>query len=59
MALNLMNDIVTGKRSLEEARRAATEIEKAFRLKGKFSAYTTGFLFPKQYHTADPDVSSF
>ncbi|MFF2176271.1 hypothetical protein ACFVT8_07415 [Lysinibacillus sp. NPDC058147] len=59
MALNLMNDIVTGQRTVEDARQAATEIEKAFRLKGQFSPYTTGFLFSKQYNTADPDVSSF
>ncbi|MFB7157235.1 hypothetical protein [Lysinibacillus sp. NPDC056232] len=59
MALNLMNDIVTGKRSVEDARRAAVEIEKAFRLNGQFSSYTTGFLFPKQYNTADPDISFF
>ncbi|WP_235815107.1 hypothetical protein [Neobacillus vireti] len=59
MALNLMNDIVTGKRTVEDARRAAVEIEKAFRLKGQSSPYTTGFLFPKQSHTADPDVASF
>ncbi|WP_251033166.1 hypothetical protein [Bacillus sp. ISL-7] len=42
MALNLMNDIVTGKRTVEDARRAAVEIEKAFRLKGQSSPYTTG-----------------
>ncbi|MCJ8014772.1 hypothetical protein MUG84_24115 [Paenibacillus sp. KQZ6P-2] len=59
MALNLMNDIVTGKRTVEDARRAAAEIEKAFRLHGQFSPYTTAFLFPKQSHTADPDVASF
>jgi hypothetical protein len=59
MALNLMNDIVTGKRTVEDARRAAVEIEKAFRLKGQSSPFTTGFLFPKQSHTADPDVAAF
>ncbi|SED08148.1 hypothetical protein [Paenibacillus sp. GP183] len=59
LVLNLMNDMVSGKRTVEDARRAAEEIEKAFRLKGQFSPYTKGFLFPKQSHTADPDVASF
>ncbi|MEC0181120.1 hypothetical protein P4H61_06365 [Paenibacillus peoriae] len=59
MALNLMNDIITGKRTVEDARHAAVEIEKAFRLKGQSSPYTTGFLFQKQFHTADPDVAYF
>ncbi|WP_462410303.1 hypothetical protein [Neobacillus sp. Marseille-QA0830] len=59
MALNLMHDMVTGKRTVEDARQAATEIEKAFRLKGQYSPYTTGFLFPKQSHTADPDIAVF
>ncbi|MCE5173749.1 hypothetical protein LQV63_31515 [Paenibacillus profundus] len=59
MALNLMNDIVTGKQTAEDARRAAVEIEKAFRLHGQYSPYTTGFLFPKQSNTADPDVAVF
>ena len=59
MALNLMHDIVTGKRTAQNARQAAVEIEKDFRLKGKYSPYTTGFLFPKQSQTADPDISAF
>lgn len=59
MALNLMNDIVTCKRTVEDARRAAVEIEKAFRLHGQYSPYTTGFLFPKQFNTADPDIAAF
>ncbi|SDP07322.1 hypothetical protein SAMN04487897_13432 [Paenibacillus sp. yr247] len=59
MVLNLMNDMVTGKRTVEDARRAAAEMEKAFRLHGQYPPYTTGFLFPKQSHTADPDVASF
>ncbi|MBU8878884.1 hypothetical protein BGM26_07785 [Bacillus sp. FJAT-29790] len=59
MALNLMHDIVTGKRTAKDAMRAAVEIEKALRLKGQSSPYTRGFLFPKQYHTADPGVAAF
>ena len=57
--MNLMHDIVTGKRTAEDARRTAVEIEKGFRLKGESSPYTTGFLFPKQIHTADLDIAYF
>ncbi|WP_237167709.1 hypothetical protein [Paenibacillus yonginensis] len=59
MALNLMHDMVTGRRTAEDARQAAVEIEKGFRLKGQYSPYATGFLFPRQSQTADPDVSAF
>jgi hypothetical protein len=59
MALNLMNDIITGKRNVEDARRFATEIEKGLRLKGQSSPYFEKFLFPKQSHTGDPDVGYF
>jgi hypothetical protein len=59
MALNLMNDIVTGRRSVEDARRFASEIEKGLRLMGQSSPYFESFLFPKQSQTADPDVRYF
>ncbi|GGE40329.1 hypothetical protein GCM10011391_18880 [Pullulanibacillus camelliae] len=59
MALNLMHDIVTGKRNVENARRFATEIEKGLRLQGQSSPYFEKFLFSKQSHTADPDVRYF
>jgi hypothetical protein len=59
MALNLMHDIVTGRRNVEDARHFAAEIEKGLRLKGQSSPYFERFLFPKQSHTADPDVPLF
>lgn len=59
MALNLMNDIVTGKRNVEDARRFAAKIEKGLRFQGQSSPYFEGFLFPKQSYTADPDVGYF
>jgi len=59
MALNLMHDIITGKRNVEDARRFATEIEKRLRLQGQSSPYFERFLFPKQSGTADPDISYF
>jgi hypothetical protein len=59
MALNLMNDIVTGRRNVEDARCFAIEIEKSLRLKGQSSPYFERFLFPKQSGTADPDIRYF
>lgn len=59
MALNLMHDIVTGRRNVEDARRFAIEIEKRLRLQGQSSPYFERFLFQKQSGTADPDVSYF
>lgn len=59
MALNLMNDIVTGKSNVEEARRHAIELEKGLRLQGQSSPYFERFLFPKQRNTTDPDVRYF
>jgi hypothetical protein len=59
MALNLMHEIVTGRRSVEDARRFAAEIEKGLREKGQSSPYFERFLFPKQSQTADPDVRYF
>jgi len=59
MALNLMHEIVTGRRNVEDARSFAAEIEKGLRLQGQSSPYFEGFLFPKQSGSADPDVSYF
>ena len=59
MALNLMYDIVTRKRTAEDARRFAVEIEKQLRLQGQSSPYFEKLLFPQQSHTADPDISYF
>jgi hypothetical protein len=59
MALNLMNDIVTGRRNVEDARSFAIQIEKGLRINGQSSPYFERFLFPKQSLTADPDVRYF
>lgn len=59
MALNLMHDIVTGRRTVEDARCFATEIEEGLRSRGQSSPYFEAFLFPRQWKTADPDVRHF
>lgn len=57
LALNLFNDIVTGRRTVDDARRFYAETAARFNLQHISSPYTEGFLFPKQFHTNDPDVS--
>ncbi|MDR0268044.1 hypothetical protein [Paenibacillus sp.] len=59
LALNLMNDIINGKLTVEDARRTAVEIQKAFRFHGQYAPSTLEFQFPAQSHTADPDVAAF
>jgi len=59
MALNLMHEIVTDRRNVQDARQFAVEIEKGLRLQGQSSPYFERFLFPKQRGTADPDISYF
>ncbi|HJF33063.1 MAG TPA: hypothetical protein K8V56_14975 [Sporosarcina psychrophila] len=59
MAINLMNDIVTRRFTVEQARTYAIDIEKRLRLQGQSSLYLEKLFFPKQTHTADPDVRYF
>lgn len=54
LALNLANDIVTGKRSVDEARDFYAKTAMDFK-QGKQSNYTQGLLFGKMRATADPD----
>lgn len=56
LALNLFNDIVTGKRTVDEARWFYAETPAKFKKFKITSPYTEGFLFPIQTNTADPDV---
>jgi hypothetical protein len=58
LALNMLNDIVIGKRTVEEAKRFFAETAIKFH-QGISSPYIEKFLFPKQTHTADPDVRYF
>ncbi len=55
LALNLANDIVTGKRSVKDARKFYAETAMAF-MKGQMSPYTQGLQFQvPRGNTADPD----
>lgn len=59
LSLNLLNDIVTGKRSAENAKKFYAQTAEQFIKFKKTSPYLQGFLFPKQYNTADPDTIYF
>jgi hypothetical protein len=59
LSLNLLNDIVTGKRDVEEAKSFYAQTAKQFSKYNISSPYTEGFLFPKQHNTADPGVIYF
>jgi hypothetical protein len=58
LALNMLNEIVTGKRTVEEAKRFFADTAIRYH-QGISSPYIEGFLFPQQTHTADPDVRLF
>lgn len=56
LALNLANDVITGKKNVEEARRFYAEAINAS-MRGERPPYTQGFQFPlPQGGTADPDM---
>ncbi len=56
LALNLANDIVTGERSVEEARQFYGETMKAFKEEGQSDPYLEGFVFEvPEGGTKDPD----
>jgi hypothetical protein len=57
LALNLFNDVVTRKRTVQDARMFYAETAEKFNKYNVSSPYTEGFLFPLQTNTADPDVS--
>lgn len=59
LTLNLVHDIVTKKRTVDEARAFYAEVASAFNQGDKSSPYTQRLLFPKQTNTADPDVAIF
>lgn len=59
LSLNLLNDIVTGKRDVQGAKAFYAETAKRFIKSNITSPYTEGLLFPKQYNTADLGVIYF
>lgn len=59
LSLNLLNDIVTGKRDVEGAKAFYAQTAQQFSKYNISSPYTEGLLFPKQFNTADPDMIYF
>mgnify|MGYP007064574982 FL=1 len=59
LSLNLLNDIVTGKRDVQGAKDFYAQTAEQFTKYHITSPYTEGFLFPMQYNTADLGVTYF
>ncbi|WP_070861179.1 hypothetical protein, partial [Staphylococcus sp. HMSC62B09] len=59
LSLNLLNDIVTGKRDVQGAKAFYAQTAEQFTKYHITSPYTEGFLFPMQYNTADLGVTYF
>jgi hypothetical protein len=59
LSLNLVHDIVTGQRTVAEARMFYAETAEQFSKHNKTSPYTEQLLFPKQRFTNDPGISYF
>lgn len=57
LALNLLNDVVTRRRSVQDARMFYTQTAAKYK-QNITSPYTEGILFPMQTNTADPDIST-
>ena len=57
LALNLANDIITGKKSVEEARKAYGDIVKE-KMNGGNPLYMQKLTFSTQENTADPDINT-
>lgn len=55
LSLNLFHEIITGKRTVEEARKFYGQTAARF-MQNIPSSYTQEFLFPPQRNTKDPDV---
>ncbi|MCA1064932.1 hypothetical protein QTG56_09600 [Rossellomorea sp. AcN35-11] len=59
LALNVLNDIVTGRRKTKNARLFYAQTAYQFKNGDLSSPYIKGLLFPKQLNTADPDMIFF
>jgi hypothetical protein len=55
LALNLAHDIITGKRSVNDARAFYARTAMAFKQGDRSSPYVTGLIFPTEPNAADPD----
>ncbi len=59
LSLNLLHDLVTGKRDVEGAKSFYAKTAEQFSKYNISSPYTDGLLFPKQFNTADPGIIYF
>ncbi|MFD1849787.1 hypothetical protein [Oceanobacillus bengalensis] len=59
LSLNVLNDIVTGKRDVEGAKMFLAQTAYMYLKQNTPSAYTERLLFPKQYQTNDPGMIYF
>ncbi len=60
LAINLANDVATGKKSTEQARAYYTQAIKTFTETGQMDTYMKGFVFTiPTGETADPDMKTF
>lgn len=59
LSLNLVNDIVIGKRAVDEARMFYAETAEKYMKSQQTSPYTEQILFPEQRFTNDPGISYF
>jgi hypothetical protein len=57
LALNLAHEVVTGKRTVEDARQFLAQTAKEFK-EGKSSTYTQGLMFEIETNTGDPDKAT-
>lgn len=55
LALNLSHDVITGKRTVNDARAFYGRTAKAFKQGDRSSPYVTGLMFPVEPNAADPD----
>lgn len=59
LSLNLLNDIVTGRRDVQGAKMFYAQTAYQFMNNNISSPYIEGLLFPKQHNTADPGIVYF
>lgn len=59
LSLNVLNDIVAGRRDVQGAKMFLAQTAYMYLYTGITSPYTEGLLFTKQYNTADPDITYF
>jgi hypothetical protein len=59
LSLNLYHEIVTGKRTVSEAKEFYAQTMANFLHQNTMTPYLKEFLFPQQYYTADPGIRYF